>query len=88
MSELQIKTTDDVYQFVERLESECRIHEATALLRQLDAARHLGSSGLEILGAVRQALVDNLALIEQLLGPSGKEQAKQIVAFVDGAFGR
>jgi len=88
MSASQIKTADDVYHFVERLKSECQKNGASALLDQLDDALHLGSSGLEIMGAVRQAIIGNRALIERLLGAAGKDEAKQVVAFVDSAFGR
>ena len=88
MSASQIKTTDDAYRFVERLKSECQKNGATALLAQLDDALHLGSSGLEILGVVRQAIINNRASIEQLLGAAGKDEANQVVVFVDKAFGR
>lgn len=88
MSASQIKTADDVYRFVERLKSECQNSGATELLAQLDDALHLGSSGLEILGAVRQTIIGNRALIERLLGAARKDEANQVVAFVDGAFGR
>jgi len=88
MSASQIKTADDVYRFVERLKSECQKNGATALLAQLDDALHLGSSGLEILGAVRQTIIGNRAFIERLLGAAGKDEANQVVVFVDKAFGR
>lgn len=88
MSASHIKTTDDVYQFVERLKSECQKNGATELFAQLDDSLHLGSSGLEMLGAIRQTIIDNRASIERLLGASGKDEANQVVGFVDSAFGR
>jgi hypothetical protein len=88
MSAFEIQTVDDVYQFVERLKTECQKNEATQLLAQLDDALHLGSSSLEVLGAVRQTIISNRASIERLLGAAGKNDANQVVAFVDQAFGR
>lgn len=88
MSELKIKTADDVYRFVERLKSECQKQRATDLVTQLDDALHQGSSGLEILGAIRQTIISNRASIERLLDRAGKNEANQVVAFVDRAFGR
>lgn len=88
MSTTQIKTADDVYQFVERLQLECQKNGATDLLAQLDDALHLGSSGLEILGAVRQTVINNRALITRLLGTDGKDEANQVLIFVDRIFGR
>ena len=82
MSISRITTVDDVYRFVDRLKLEANSHGAAALATQLDDALHLGSSGLEILGAIRQTLITNRTSIEQLLGPSGKEEADQVIAFV------
>ncbi len=88
MMAFQIKTADDVYRFVERLKSQCRENGAIDLFAELDDALSLGSSGLEILGAIRQAIINNRASIERLLGAAGKDEANQVVAFVDEAFGR
>jgi hypothetical protein len=88
MNKSQINTTEDVYRFVERLKLECIKNGATELLGQLEDALHLGSSGLEILGAIRQAMIDNRITIEQLLGPIGREEISQVVGFVDKAYGR
>lgn len=88
MNASQIKTADDVYRFVEHLKSECQKNGATELFAQLDDALHLGSSGLEILGAVRHTILNNRASIERLLGAGGKDEANQVLIFVDKAFGR
>jgi hypothetical protein len=88
MSESKIETAADVYRFVERLSSECQTNGAIDLLHQLDDALHLGSSGLEILGAIRHILINNRVAIEQLLGADGKDKAQQIVGFVDREYGR
>ena len=88
MSESKITTADDVYHFVERLKSESEKHGASALAAEFGDALHLGSSGLEIFGGIRQTIIANRPTIERLLGPSGSEEAEQVIAFVDGAFGR
>ncbi len=88
MSNSQIKTADDVYRFVERLKAQSEKRGPRELATKLDEALHLGSSGLEILGAIRQTIIENRAAIEQMLGSSEKDEAKQVIAFVDRAFGR
>lgn len=88
MSDSQIKTAEDVYRFIERLKVESENAGRTELALQLDDAMHLGSSALEILGAIRQVLLNKQNAIEPLLGPPGKREAEQVIAFVDKAFGR
>jgi hypothetical protein len=80
--------TDDVYRFVERLMPECRKGDEPVLLGQLDDALHLGSSGLEILGAIRKALIENREVIARLIGGTGVAEADGVIAFVDKAYGR
>ena len=63
----RITTTADVYQFVERLKTASQQDGAVELNRQLDHATRLGSSSLEMLGAIRQAVVGNLSDVERLL---------------------
>lgn len=88
MNSFQIVTVHDVYRFVEHLKSECQKNGMLELYGQLDDDLHLGSSGLEVLGALRQTLINNSLTIEQLLGPAGNEWTDQIIAFVDKTFGR
>ena len=88
MTTATITTTDEVYRFIEQLKAEAEKHEDTALATELDDALHLGSSGLEILGAIRETLIASLSKVEKLLGSKGLNRAKQIIAFVDKAFGR
>ncbi len=83
-----IQSTDDVYQVVERLESACRKNGTAELLKQIEDAMRVGSSALEILGAVRQTMIVNRSEVEQLLGPSGSKETDEVIAFVDKAFGR
>ena len=88
MNALKPINTDDVYHFVERLMSECRKGNELGLLGQLDDALHLGSSGLEILGAIRKVLVENRGVVVRLLGSTGGAAADKVIAFVDKAYGR
>ena len=88
MTTERITTVADVYQFVERLKAASQQSAAVELNRQLDHAMRSGSSGLEILGAIRQTVVGNLGDIEHVLGPDGRLCADQVVAFVDRAFGQ
>ncbi len=88
MDKLNISEANDVYQFVERLKVACRKHNALRLFKELDDALCLGSSGLEILGAIRQAILKNRGEAERLLCEGGKEEIDGVVAFVDRAFGR
>ena len=60
----------------------------TDVASELDDALHLGSSGLEILGAIRKTLVENHGEVETILGLGGWKKAAKVIAFVDKAFGR
>jgi hypothetical protein len=88
MSAHAINTAEDVYRFVRRLQTEAERQGVSGLAARLDDAVHLGSSGLEILGAIRQVVLENRSAIERLVGPDGDAEARQIVSFVDRAFGR
>jgi len=87
MSANPINNTGEVYQFVESLRTEASRRGITSLATQLENALNLGSSGLEILGAIRQIITENLQIIRQLLGPDGSSRGEQIIAFVDKSFG-
>jgi len=88
MNAQNINSTADIYDLVEKLKIECRNNGLGDLATQLDGAMSLGSSGLEILGAIRKVFVENRTTIEHLLGPTGRERSGQVIAFVDKAFGR
>jgi hypothetical protein len=88
MTTERITTVADVYQFVERLKTASQQDGAVELNRQLDHATRLGSSSLEMLGAIRQTVVGNLSDVERLLGSDGRLCADQVVAFVNKAFGQ
>ena len=83
-----ITTADEVYAFVAELKTECQKHGDTGLANELDDAMCLGSSGLEILGAIRNVLVKNSAAVDSLYGPDRLSKATQVIAFVDRTFGR
>jgi hypothetical protein len=80
--------TDDVYRFVDGLMAECRKTGQSGLLEELDDALHLGSSGLEILGSVRKTLIPHRGTIAKLLGSIATDEADNVIAFVDKAYGR
>jgi len=88
MTTRKIATAGDVYRFVESVMTASQQDGASELYRQFDRAMGAGSSSLEILGAIRQAVIGNRSDIERLLGPDGNLYADQVVAFVDEAYGR
>jgi hypothetical protein len=84
----RISTSQDIYDLVERLKDECKKDARTDLIARFDDALGLGSSGLEIMGAIRKVFSDDRFEIERLLGPDGKDEVDAVIAFVDKAFGR
>jgi hypothetical protein len=83
-----ITTADEVYAFVAQLKAEAEKQGDINFATELDDALCLGSSGLEILGAIRKTLLENRAKVESLLGTEGQNKSAQVIAFVDRAFGR
>lgn len=79
-----ITTTDDVYQFTELAMRKCREHGYGDVAQQLDDAMHLGSSGLEILGAIKTTFIAQAATLERVVD-KGKMEA--VVQYVNKAFG-
>ena len=88
MIDSTITTANDVYAFVAQLKTEAEKRGDTDFASELDDAVHLGSSGLEILGAIRKTLIENHGEVESLLGSDGWQKAAHVIAFVDKAFGR
>ena len=88
MRDSTISSTGDVYEFVDVLKKESERRGSVSLVARLENALHLGSSGLEILGAVRQVMIENRSEIERCLGNTGIEKANRVIAFIDKAFGR
>ena len=60
MTDHTIATANDVYAFVAQLKTEADKCGNTYFARELDDALHLGSSGLEILGAIRKISVKGI----------------------------
>jgi hypothetical protein len=75
----------EVYDLTEQAISLCRSQGKPELAAQLERALGLGSSPLEILGAIRAAFVQNSQTLEGMLGQSA---VADVVAFVDKAYGR
>jgi hypothetical protein len=83
MTKKKITTAGDVYKFVERFKTASQHDGAAELYRQLDQAMRLGSSSLEILGAIQQAVIRNQSDVERLLETDGSLCADQVIAFVN-----
>lgn len=83
-----IRTAADIYEFVQQLKIECNRNGRADLTARFDDAFTLGSSGLEILGAIRKIFSEERFEIERLLGRNGKNGVDAVISFVDGAFGR
>jgi hypothetical protein len=88
MSDSQFRTAADVHAFVENLRAACEENACNALSGELQNAMQLGSSGLEILGALKGVLLRNRSEVERLLGTNGRVDVAELIAFVDRAFGR
>ena len=79
-----IATTDNFYKFTELAIEKCRDHGYGDIAQQLDDAMHLGSSGLEILGAIKAVIVARRAELEIALD---KHTLDELVQYVNKAFG-
>ena len=75
----------EVYDLTERAIRLCRDQGKLELASRLDGALGLGSSPLEILGAIRAIFVEN----GDTLGPMlGQTTVRDVVAYIDKAYGR
>jgi hypothetical protein len=79
-----ITTTDQVYDLINRVIREARDAGSDDIAKGLDDAMCLGSSGLEILGAIKNTILAHRNAIEQFLAPS---EIDEIVRFVNRTFG-
>lgn len=79
-----ITTPNEVYEFAELAAKRCREHGYDDIAQQFDDAMHLGSSGLEILGAIKTVVLSQLARLETLFDRATIEEVAQ---YVDRAFG-
>lgn len=79
-----ITTTIEIYEFTELAMQKCREHGYDDVAQQLDDAMHLGSSGLEILGAIKATFIDETATLEKVVD---KTKIQDVVKYVNRAFG-
>lgn len=85
---MHIVSVDDVYRFVDLIQVVCKQKSAAELDMKFSNALKLRSSGLEILGAVRQTIIDNREQIECLIGPDRRNEIAGVITFVNKAYGR
>jgi hypothetical protein len=79
-----IATPSEVYEFTELAIRRCREQGYDDVAQQLDAAMHLGSSGLEILGAIKTTFIAHAEPLETVVD---KGKMQEILRYVDKAFG-
>ena len=79
-----ITTTTEIYEITERALGKCRNNGYEGVAQQLDDAMHLGSSGLEILGAIKAVFLSHRETLEKVVG---REQTQDVVAYVNKAYG-
>jgi hypothetical protein len=78
-----VATLEQVYQFVDRAIEQARNHGRLDIAQRLDDALHLGSSSLEILGAIKIALSQEANAIDNWLDKSEREE---VIRFVNRVF--
>ena len=79
-----ITTTNEIYEFTELAMKNCREHGYDDVAQQLDDAMHLGSSGLEILGAIKATFVSQSGTLEKVVD---KAKLQEVVRYVNKVFG-
>jgi hypothetical protein len=79
-----ITTTTEIYEFTELTMKKCREQGYTELAQQLEDAMHLGSSGLEILGAIKAIFLDQATALEKIVD---KAKLQEVVMYAEKAFG-
>ncbi|MEO8271460.1 MAG: hypothetical protein ABI557_17185 [Aureliella sp.] len=62
-----ITTINEIYEFTELAMHKCLEHAYGDVAQQLDDAMHLGSSWLEICGAIKATFVTRAATLEKVL---------------------
>ncbi len=79
-----ITTANQVYDLISRVIREARAAGRDDIARKLDDAMRLGSSGLEIVGAIRNVLLAE----KQVVGRFATEsEIDEVVHFVNRTFG-
>ena len=77
-------TVEEIYACIESTITKCKDCGYDDLAERFDEALHLGSSGLEILGAIRNVLKDEKNKANELIG---KGQVQQIIDFIESSYG-
>jgi anti-anti-sigma regulatory factor len=80
-----ISSPEDVYTFARRLRESCKASGHKEAAVQLDDALHMGSSALETLGAIRNSLLMNQELYQNL---ASQEELQAAIEYVNHVFGR
>ena len=78
-------SVQDVYELTERVIRLCQEQGNQEVANQLDRALSLGSSPLEILGAIRTTFTQNTDVLARMIG---QNTVINVVAYVDKAYGR
>ena len=79
-----ITTTREIYEFVEMVIERCHEHGHDNIAQKFDEAMHLGSSGLEILGAIKTVCIAEKPNLENFLDG---DKLDEIIRYVNRAFG-
>jgi len=79
-----IKTINEIYEYVDMMAKKCRDYGFKDIAQQLDNAMYLGSSGLEILGAIKNIIIMNTIKLNEI---ADREKMEEIVAYVNSAYG-
>ena len=79
-----ISTSQEFYALVDFVIRQSRVRGLLDIAQQLEDALHLGSSGLEILGAIKNIFVAQKAELEKILE---KEKIEEVVKFESKAYG-
>ena len=80
-----ISSVSDVYEFVNEAIRLCREQEYEDIATRLEEAMHLGSSALEIIGAIRSILIEGQP---ELLSVLDKDSIQEVIHFIDASYGR
>lgn len=79
-----ISTSQELYALVDFVIQQSRVRGLLDIAQQLEDALHLGSSGLEILGAIKNIFVAQNTELEKILE---KEKIEEVVKYVTKAYG-
>jgi len=79
-----ITTANQVYQFTNLVIERSRVTGQNDIAQRLDDAMNLGSSALEILGAIRIVLTEEARRIEKI---ADRSEIQEVVHFVNRTFG-